>query len=130
MSRRMERIGDLLLREISQFVQLGIRDPRIGFVTFSRIEVTPDLSEAKVYVSVLGSEKEEKDSMVGLISSASFIRKHLSKVMKIRTVPKLHFILDKGLEHSNNIHALLRDLDLGEDSPKEGNSDNADNKSS
>jgi ribosome-binding factor A len=116
MTRRTDRIGELLLREIGSFVQTETRDPRIGFVTFSRIDVTTDLAQAKVYVSVLGSEKEEKDSMVGLINSASYIRKHLSKVMRMRTVPKLVFVLDKGLEHSNHIHELLRNIDLGEDS--------------
>ena len=114
MTRRTQRLGDLILREISTVIQNEIRDPRIGFVTVSRVEVSADLACADVYVSVLGSDKELKDSLAGLISSASFLRKHLADNLKTRTVPKLKFMLDKNLEHSERINELLRKVDLGQ----------------
>jgi len=114
MTRRMERIGDLILREISIVIQNEIRDPRVGFVTVSRVNVTADLSYADVYVSVMGSEKEKKESLAGLESSASYLRKHLAKNLKTRTVPKLIFILERSLDHSERINELLKTVDLGD----------------
>jgi ribosome-binding factor A len=106
-------VGDLILREISTVIQNEIRDPRIGFITISRVEVSADLACADVFVSVMGSEKEQKDSMAGLISSASYVRKHLASSIRARTVPKLKFILDKNLDHSDRINELLKKIDLG-----------------
>ena len=116
MSRRTQRVGDLILREIGTVIRNEIRDPRIGFVTVSRVLVTADLAYADVYVSVMGSEKEQKDSMSGLISSASYLRNHLARNLKTRTVPKLKFILDTTLDHSERINELLKGVDLGKDS--------------
>ncbi len=112
MSRRTERLNDQIKREISESIQTEIRDPRVGFVTISRVDVSSDLSYADVFVSVLGSEKEMADSLIGLKHCASFLRTHLAKNMKTRTVPKLRFIQDRGCEHSEKINDLLKNIDL------------------
>jgi ribosome-binding factor A len=107
------------MREIGTALHKEIRDPRIGFVTISRVEVTADLAFADVYVSVMGSEREQKDSMAGLISSASYLRTHLARNLKTRTVPKLKFILDTTLDHSERINELLKKVDLGNEKTEE-----------
>ena len=107
MTRRTDRIGDLILQELGLALQRDVRDPRIGFVTFSRIQIAPDLSVADVYVSVFGDEKNKRDSVAGLISSAPFLRKHLARTMRTKTVPKLKFILDEGLDYSDRINEIL-----------------------
>ena len=112
MSRRTTRVNDLISKEISLIIQGELRDPRVGFVTVSHVEVTSDLSMANVYVSVLGSEKNENDSIIGLTSCASYIRKQLSGRLKTKTVPKLKFILDRSLDHSERIQHLLNGIDL------------------
>ncbi len=115
MSRRIEKISDLIMKELGLVIQTEIRDPRIGFVTLSRVDVSHDLSVANVYVSVLGDDKQQKDSIIGLASSAAYLRRHLSKSLSTRTVPKLNFILDQGLENSQRIQNILSDLDEADD---------------
>ena len=110
MTRRTERVGHLIQREIGELIIKELSDSRIGFVTISRVEVTTDMAFAKVYVSVLGSDKEKRDSLAGLAHSASFMRTHLSKVLKMRTVPKLQFVEDKNLEHGFRINQLLNEI--------------------
>jgi len=107
----MNRVGDLILKELGSALQREVHDPRIGFVTLSRVEVSPDLAYADVFVSVLGSEKDEKDSMIGLTSSSSFLRTYLAKTLRTKTVPKLKFILDKGLDNRDRIAELLDEAD-------------------
>jgi ribosome-binding factor A len=121
MTRRTERLNDVILREISQVIQKEIRDPRIGFVTVSRVDITRDLAFADVFVSVLGEDKEKNDSLNGLISCASYLRKHLASTMHTRTVPKLRFKLDEGPTHSEKINNILKGLDLDDVAPSSDN---------
>ncbi len=110
MTRRTERIAHLIQREIGEVILKELTDVRIGFVTISRVEVTTDLAFAKVFISVLGSDKEKRDSMAGLSHSASYLRTHLSKVLKMRTVPRLTFVEDKNLDHGFRINQILNDI--------------------
>ena len=111
MSRRIEKVSDLIMKELGYVIQNEIADPRVGFVTISRVKLSADFSHADVFVTVLGSEQDESNALAGLTSSASYLRNHLARNMSTRTVPKLKFILDKGLEHSERIHRILTDLD-------------------
>ncbi len=110
MGRRTDRLGHQFQQEISKLLTKEIRDPRIGFVTISRVTVSDDLSYAKAYASVIGTDKEKKDSIIGLNQSASYIRKLLFKLIKIRKIPKFEFILDTNLDHSFKIQEVLNDL--------------------
>lgn len=110
MTRRTDRIGALIQQELGNLIVKELADSRIGFVTISRVEVTTDLAHAKVHVSVLGSEKEKRDSLAGLGHSASYMRTHLAKVLKMRTVPRLHFVEDKNLDHGFRINQILNDI--------------------
>jgi len=110
MTRRTDRIGPLIQRELGDQILRGLDDSRIGFVTISRVDVTTDLAHAKVFVSVMGGEKEKKDSLAGLSRCAPFLRTHLSKVLKMRTVPRLQFVEDKNLDHGFRINELLGEI--------------------
>ena len=110
MTRRTDRVGALIQQELGNLIVKELADSRIGFVTISRVEVTTDLAHAKVHVSVLGSDKEKRDSLAGLGHSASYMRTHLAKVLKMRTVPRLHFVEDKNLDHGFRINQILNDI--------------------
>jgi len=114
MTRRTDRIGHLIQRELGDFILRELSDSRVGFVTISRVEVTTDLAHAKVHVSILGSEKEKRDSMAALSHAAAYMRTHLSKILETRTVPKLAFVEDKNLDHGFRINAVLKDLEAKE----------------
>ncbi|MCK9182439.1 MAG: 30S ribosome-binding factor RbfA [Fibrobacteraceae bacterium] len=108
--RRTDRLDELFREEISKLLQKGLKDPRVGFATITRVEITTDLSYAKVYVSVLGSEKDKTGTMIGLKNSAGFIRKYLGTQIKIRKIPELTFVLDESLDHAMHIEEILSDL--------------------
>lgn len=110
MTRRTVRLAEMFRKEISCLLQREIKDPRIGFATISRVEVSEDLSEARVFVSVFGEEKEQRDSLIGLTNSAGHLRTMLSRTIKIRRMPHLSFFLDKGLDNSWRIQELLREV--------------------
>lgn len=110
MTRRTDRLGELFRQEISGILASGLKDPRLGFATISRVEVSEDLSYAKVWVSVMGSEKEKNDTLIALGRSAGYIRSLLFKSIKIRKIPEMHFALDESLEHSYRIQEILGEL--------------------
>ena len=113
MSRRSEQVAALLRREISQIVQTGVKDPRVsGIVTIMRVDTTADLSFARVYVSVYGTEADKRGTLKALKSATGFIRSELLHRLTIRVVPALRFILDETIEQGNEILALIDSLDI------------------
>lgn len=111
--KRSDRLGDLILEEVSDLTTREIRDPRIGFITFTRVDMSDDLRYAKVYVSVIGSPPEKERTLQGLSSATGYIRRHLGKALHLRYTPDLTFLLDESLEHGAKIAQLLRQLDAG-----------------
>ena len=109
-SRRQRQIAELLHQEISLLIQRRARDPRLGFVTVTDVEVTPDLRLAHVYVSILGGDDEVKQTLEGLKHAASFFRHELSASLSLRYVPELSFRLDTSLEQGLRIDRLLDSL--------------------
>lgn len=107
MAKRTDRLATQIARELGSILQLEVRDPRVGFATVSRVEVTNDLSVAKVFVSVLGSDKERKGAMIALERSSAYMRKLLSQRLHMRSVPEIRFQLDLNLDHSDKIASLL-----------------------
>jgi len=105
--RRMERINEFIKREVCFLLQREIKDRRIGFVTVLECSVAPDLSEAKIYVSVMGSKKQKADTMAGLGSAAPFMRSQLGKHITLRYTPKLIFFLDETAEKAARVEELL-----------------------
>jgi ribosome-binding factor A len=105
--RRTDRVAALILREVTRLVREEVHDPRIGFVTFTGAQVAPDLATGRLFVSVMGSESEKADSLVGLRSAAPFIRNRLWELLDLKTVPELTFELDRTLERAARIDAIL-----------------------
>ena len=111
--KRSERLGELILAEISDLIRRDVKDPRVGFVTFTRVEMSDDLRYAKVFVSSLGSEQEKARTLKGLSSATGYIRRHLGRALHLRYTPDLTFLIDGSLEHGAKIAQLLRQLHAG-----------------
>jgi ribosome-binding factor A len=109
-SRRPEQVAETVRQVVADALVSEVRDPRVGFVTVTHVEVSPDLSHAVLRVSVMGSEEEKTRALEGLGSAAGFLRTRLTKALRARIVPELHFELDKGLEHAARIDAVIAEL--------------------
>lgn len=104
---RAERIAQALKKEVSSIIHDELKDPRIGFVTVSRVELTQDFQYAKIFFSVLGTEKEQLDSKEALESAVGFIKRQIGRRIKLRLVPEIRFIQDKSGEYSIHIQQEL-----------------------
>ena len=109
-SRRPEQVGETLRQVITDALARLVRDPRVGFVTVTAVLVTNDLSHARVLVSVPGEDGEKTRALEGLQSAAGFLRSRAARSLKTRSVPELHFELDRGLEHAARINELLNTI--------------------
>ena len=104
---RVEKIQELMKQEISKIILHDLKDPRIGFVTVTGVEITADLSEATAYVSIMGSEQQIKDTWAGLLSALGFVRREIGRRIRLRVTPELSFALDRSLDYSAHIQDLL-----------------------
>ncbi len=109
-SRRPEQVAGTIRQVIADALTREIRDPRVGFVTVTGVIVTNDLSHARVMVSIPGDEAEKTRALEGLQSAAGFLRSRAARALTTRTVPELHFELDKGVEHAARIEELLESI--------------------
>ena len=108
MSHRIERVNTLLRREISDLIQHTLRDPRLGeFVAVTEVDTSPDLQLARVYVSSMGGQEEEKKVLSALSAAAVFLRTELAKKVRLRRMPELNFYWDNSIEHGDRILRLL-----------------------
>jgi ribosome-binding factor A len=107
--KRSQRVRDLLREEIADIIIYKVKDPRIGFLTVTGVDVTDDLKIALVYVSIL--KEEEKQSTLDILQAAkSFIRSELSKRLKMKFIPSIDFRLDTSIEYGNRIEQLLGEI--------------------
>lgn len=104
---RAERVAQALKKEVGSIIHDELKDPRIGFVTVTRVELTHDLQCAKIFFSVLGTEKEQLDSKEALESAVGFIKRQIGRRIKLRLVPEIRFIQDKSGEYSIHIQQEL-----------------------
>ncbi len=104
---RVNRVAEEIKKELSYMLQSGLKDPRIGFVTVTGVEVTNDFSQAKVYVSVFGDEEKRGDSLKALTSAAGFLRSELGKKIRIRQIPELLFKIDSSIDYGQKIEQIL-----------------------
>jgi ribosome-binding factor A len=109
-SRRPEQMAETLRQVITETLAREVRDPRVGFITVTAVLVSNDLSHARVLVSVPGEEGEKTRAIEGLQSAAGFLRSRAARTLTTRTVPELHFELDRGLEHAVRINELLNSI--------------------
>lgn len=115
---RLERVAQLLKQSLGQIIITRLRDSRLGLVTVTRVTVSPDLTNATVFYSVIGEEKIRKSTQAALNSSRGFLQKEMSRDVKLRITPKLTFQFDTSLEHSLQIEQILKKIQ-DEDTPSE-----------
>ncbi len=107
--KRSQRVSDLLREEIAEIVKFKLKDPRLGFITVTGVDVTEDIRMASVYVSVL--KDEEKKSTIEILNAAkSFIRSELSKRLRMKFIPTIEFRLDLSAEYGSKIEKLLKEI--------------------
>jgi ribosome-binding factor A len=112
MSRlRPERVQEALRQEISKVILEDIKDPRIGFLTITKVELTKDLRYAKVFFSVLGGAKEKALALKGLNSAKGYIKGEVADRIKLRLVPDISFRIDESIEHTREIYDLFRKIE-------------------
>jgi ribosome-binding factor A len=111
-SRRVSRVASLIQQEVSQMVQLEIKDDRVGagMVSVTDVDVSGDLQHAKIYVSIYGTEEARAETMAGLKSATGYVRRELGRRVRLRRTPEIIFIEDKGLERGDRMLALLNQL--------------------
>lgn len=107
---RANRVAEQMKKELGEILTLKLKDPRVGFVTVTDVEVTGDLQQATIYISVLGSEKEKQDSLLGLTKARGFIRSEIGKRIRLRKTPEITFEFDEAFEYGSRIDSILRDL--------------------
>ena len=109
-SRRPEQMAETLRQVITDALAREVRDPRVGFVTVTAVLVSNDLSHARVMVSAPGEDPDKARALEGLQSAAGFLRSRAARALTTRSVPELHFELDRGLEHAARINELLNTI--------------------
>lgn len=110
MSRRAERIEALIQMELGESILKRLKDPRIGFTTVTRVNVTADLKQARVYVSVLGDSRARAGAKEALERAAGFLQHEIAATLKLRFTPKLTFHLDESLEEGMRMDQILGEL--------------------
>jgi len=108
-SHRMARVAEAVREVASETILYDLRDPRVKLVTVTRAEVSGDLQHAKIYVSVMGSEQEQKLTMHGLRHAAGFIQSKLARRLQTRFTPVIQFVLDQGVKHSIEMTRLINE---------------------
>jgi len=108
--KRLDRVNQLIKEEVSTLLQRELKDPRLGFVTVTDVETSKDLRQAKVFVSVLGDDKQWAGSMAALASARGFVRNWLRQHLDLRVTPELDFRPDHSLEHAARIQSILKQV--------------------
>jgi ribosome-binding factor A len=113
MSQRTNRIDELLREEISQALERELADPRIGFVTITDVETSPDLSRARVWVSVIGDEERRKEALAALRRAMPYVRRSLGSKIRLRRIPEFEVRLDDTAERGTRVLRLIQELEAG-----------------
>ncbi|MGH7725551.1 MAG: 30S ribosome-binding factor RbfA [Candidatus Eiseniibacteriota bacterium] len=132
MSKRTEKVADLIRRELAGILTTKMRDPRVGWVSVTGVDVTPDLSVAKIWLSALGGSERRDEVLGALRHAAPFLRRELAPRLGLREMPELRFAYDESIEHGARVEELLRKIhdgtpidDEDEDEDKEGGGSDA-----
>lgn len=110
MNYRANRLAEVLKKELSDLFRKEVKDPRINFLTITDVEVSGDLSVAKIYVSTLQEKNDPALMMEGLEKAVGYLRKELGQRIEIRHIPELRFIYDQSIERGQRIHNLLNEI--------------------
>lgn len=115
---RAKRVAEAIKEEVASLLIKGLKDTRIGFVSVVGARVSSDLRTADVYVSLYGSESEKKSSLVGLQSSAGFIRRHIGQALRLRFAPEIRFKEDTTLDEVFRLEKIFKEIHKEEDAPE------------
>jgi ribosome-binding factor A len=107
---RPDRVGEELRVELSTLLMREVHDPGIGFITLTRVQVTPDLQQARVYYTTLGDDRARRDTARALKRAAPFLRRRIGTAIRLKRVPELEFIFDKSIEQQDRIEQLLQEI--------------------
>jgi len=118
MSLRQKRVAQLIKTEVSSILQTRVRDPEIGFVTVTHVEISPDLRHAKVFVSVLAGSVERERSMRALRRAEAFVRTELAQALELRYAPEVVFVYDASVERAARIFQLLAEIERAREREK------------
>lgn len=109
---RAERVSDEIRRRLTELIHGELKDPRVSFMSsITRVEMSPDLRYAKVFVSVMGAPEQQQDSINALKHAAGFLRREMGVDLRMRHIPELHFVLDHSLEEGDRVLRLIREVE-------------------
>ena len=105
---RRDRVSEQIRRELAELIRSELKDPRVGMVSITDVEVTPDYAHAKVYFSTLAGSERVAEVLAGLDKASGFLRRELGRRITIHTTPQLHFVFDQSLERGADLSALIQ----------------------
>lgn len=134
--KRTDRVADQIQRELAQLIAQQVKDPRVGMVTITGVDVSREFDHAKIYITVMGGDQDAiKETLVGLRAAAGFLRRELGRAIRIRTIPQLHFMYDESIEYGHRLTSLIEEavksdkhLDESSDSETGGDTSSSDSK--
>jgi ribosome-binding factor A len=109
-SQRPTRVGEQIREDLTELITRDVHDPGIGFITITRVDVTPDLQQARVRYTTLGDEKARRDTRRALERAAPFLRRQLGRRLRLRRIPELQFFYDDSIERHDRIERILQEL--------------------
>jgi ribosome-binding factor A len=107
---RPDRVGDQLRQELAELIARDVHDPGIGFLTITRVKVTPDLQQARVHYTTIGDEKQRKETARALERATPFLRRQLGRRLRLKHVPELGFFYDESIERQDRIEKIMLDI--------------------
>ena len=110
MKLRANRVGEQMRKELGDIIGRKIKDPRIGFVTVTDVQVSGDLQLAKVYISVLGDNEQRQNTLKGLAKAKGFIRSEIGQRIRLRKTPEISFEFDESIDYGHRIETLLHEI--------------------
>ena len=109
-SRRAQKLAQLIKRVISELISQEIKDPRIGFITITRVKLSNDLKSSNIYYTLLGDNESKESTRKGLTRAKGYLRSHLGARLRLRRVPEIEFVFDKFVEESIHLNELLKEV--------------------
>jgi ribosome-binding factor A len=107
---RSQRVVEHIRRELAELIRLEVKDPRVGFITLTDVEITPDYAHAKVYFTSMTGEADVPEILRGLRRASGFLRRELGRRVRIHTTPELHFHYDRSVEQGSRLSKLIDDV--------------------
>ena len=117
---RSQLVVEQIHRELAEMILIEVKDPRVGFITISGVEITPDYAHAKVFFTSMTGEAEVPEILQGLRRAGGFLRRELGRRMRIHTIPELHFHYDRSVEEGARLSRLIDDV-VRDDAARQGN---------